>query len=73
MASTSTVTGYRVYYGTASGAYIQSLGNGMNAGMSTSFTVSNLTPGKLYYFAVTAIDASGNESIYSNEVSKLLP
>jgi hypothetical protein len=30
--------------------------------------VENLLPGK-YYFVVTAYDASGNESGYSNEAS----
>jgi len=35
----------------------------------TTFTVSNLTGGFTYYFAVAAYDTSGNQSTYSNEVS----
>jgi hypothetical protein len=27
----------------------------------------------LYYFAVTAIDSAGKESVYSNEASKQMP
>jgi len=37
-------------------------------GNKTTCTVSNLEDGKPYYFAVTAYDASGNESNYSGEV-----
>ena len=67
------VTGYRVYYGTAPGAYSQPRGSGLTTGNATSWTVSGLNPGTLYYFAVTAVDSQGNESAYSNEVSKVLP
>jgi len=67
------VTGYRVYYGTAPGAHSQPRGSGLTTGNATSRTVSGLNPGTLYYFAVTAVDSQGNESAYSNEVSKVLP
>jgi fibronectin type 3 domain-containing protein len=66
------VAGYRVYYGLASRTYAQALGSGLAAGSGSSFVVSDLKAGSLYYFAVTAVDASGNESGYSNEVSKQL-
>ena len=59
------VTGYMIHYGTASGSYSQSI----DVGNTTSYTVSNLTNGKTYYFAVTAYNAVGYQSIYSNEVS----
>jgi hypothetical protein len=65
-ASVSTgVTGYKVYIGTASGTY----GTPTNLGIQTAYTVTGLSSGT-YYFAVTAFDASGNESGFSNEVSK---
>jgi hypothetical protein len=67
------VSGYRAYYGTAPGAYSQPRGSGLPTGNVTSWTVSGLNPGTLYYFAVTAVDSQGNESAYSNEVSKVLP
>ncbi len=35
-------------------------------------TISSLPPGFTYYFAVTAVDASGLESAYSGEVSKVI-
>jgi len=67
------VTGYRVYYGTAPGAYSQPRGSGLTTGNATSRTVSGLNPGTLYYFAVTALDSAGKESVYSNEASKQMP
>lgn len=69
VASVSTATtGYRVYYGTAPGTYNQAFGSGISAGSGTSYTVTGLTGGVTYYFAVTAIDGSG-ESAYSTEAS----
>lgn len=37
-----------------------------DAGREETFTVSNLTPGKKYYFAIRAIDDVGNKSILSS-------
>jgi len=65
------LAGYRVYYGTAPGAYLQPLGQGLSAS-ATAYTVTNLQPGT-YYFAVTAYDMSNIESGFSNEVSKSIP
>jgi hypothetical protein len=70
---TANVTGYRVYYGTAPRAYSQARGSGLATGNTTSWTVSDLNPSTLYYFAVTAIDSAGNESAYSDEGSKQIP
>jgi hypothetical protein len=59
------VAGYKLYYGTSSGNY----SNTINVGKVTSYSVSGLAPGT-YYFAVSAYDASGNESSFSNEAIK---
>jgi hypothetical protein len=61
----SGVSGYKVHYGTASGAYTASI----NVGNKTTYAGSGLTNGTKYYFAVTAYDSSGIESSPSNEVS----
>ena len=61
------LAGYKVYYGTASGSYTTTI----DAGNVTTYTVGNLFSGT-YYFAATAYDTSGNESSYSNEVSKII-
>jgi hypothetical protein len=59
------VTGYRVYYGTSPRNYT----NSIVAGNILNTTISGLTSGMTYYFAVTAYDASGAESDFSNEVA----
>jgi hypothetical protein len=65
--------GYRVYYGTGPGAYLQPLGQGLNVGNVTTYTITGLSRGTRYYFAVTAYDTSNNESALSNEVFKDIP
>jgi PKD repeat protein len=68
-ASASTgVTGYKVYYGTASRSYSTHVD--VQGALST--TVPNLAAGTTYYFAVTAYNAAG-ESGYSNEASAAIP
>ena len=69
----ASVSGYRVYYGKASGTYLQQRGQGQSVGNVTSFAVAGLESGQTYYFTVTAIDAEGSESQYSNEASKTTP
>jgi hypothetical protein len=65
----SDLAGYRVYAGTAPGAYDTSLPVGLTPTPDAPCTtMAALAPGT-HYFAVTAYDASGNESLYSNEVS----
>ena len=63
--SDPSVAGYKLYYGTASHNYAAAL----DTGASTTATVSNLTAGATYYFAVTAYNSSGEESPFSNEAS----
>jgi Malectin domain len=62
-------SGYKLYAGTASGSYDQTI----DVGNATTFTLNTLTNGVTYYFVVTNYDGSGNESGYSNEVSKAFP
>jgi hypothetical protein len=63
------LAGYRLYVGTASGAY----GRSVNAGLATSCTVTDLLGGHTYYFAATAFNTSGAESAKSNEVVYTVP
>lgn len=60
------LSGYEIYYGTASGNYTQSVSVG-NAGLAT-YVVDNLSPGT-YYFTVSAVNADGTQSPMSSEVS----
>jgi hypothetical protein len=61
--------GYYVYYGTRSRSY----GPPVPVGKNQTYSFPSLEAGKTYYFAVTAVDNSGNESGYSNEASLQLP
>ena len=65
--------GYRVYFGTAPGVYSQTAGNGVNVNNVTTHTITGLTSGTRYFFAVTAYDGANNESAFSNEVFKDIP
>jgi len=67
--SDSSVVGYKLHYGTAPGSYSKSV----DTGNTTSVTVTDLSEGQTYYFASTAYDSAGNQSGYSNEVSKSVP
>ena len=64
------LAGYKVYAGTAPGQY----GAPVDVGNVTAYTAT-LTPatGTTYYFALTAYDTSGNESVKSDEVSVYVP
>jgi hypothetical protein len=59
------VVGYNVYYGTGSGNYT----NIVNVGGASFTTIPGIVEGKTYYFAVTAFDLFGQESVFSNEVN----
>ena len=62
------LAGYKIHYGTSPGTYDSVI----DVAKVTTYTVSDLTPAA-YYFVVTAYDEEGNESDYSNEVSKTIP
>jgi fibronectin type 3 domain-containing protein len=57
---------YIVYYGTVSRVYTVNSGN---IGLKTEHKVQLPDDGKVYFFAVTAVDKAGLESDYSNEVN----
>lgn len=57
------VSGYRIYYGNRPGQYSKVV----TLGKVTTTALSGLNTGN-YYFALTAFDAQGNESGYSEEI-----
>lgn len=65
----NTIAGYHLYVGTASKVYT----NIVDSGGSTSVSVTNLSGGVTYYFAVTAYSPIGLESDFSNEISYTAP
>jgi hypothetical protein len=69
--STSAVAGYNTYSSSVSGGPYTKLTNAPVSG--SSYTDSNVTAGQTYFFVVTAVDSSNNESAFSAEVSALVP
>jgi hypothetical protein len=63
------VVGYVVHYGNVSGVYT----NSVNVTGDVSATLTNLQEGTTYYFAVTAYNSDGLESIPSSEISYEVP
>jgi hypothetical protein len=70
-ASTSTVVGYKVYRSTTSGGPYTLLTSTPVA--ATSYTDSTVQSGVTYFYVVTSVDSSGNESVFSNEASTTVP
>jgi hypothetical protein len=63
------LAGYKIYYGTSSGALNKTV-QISNAGVS-SYVIENLSPAT-YYFAVKAYTTKGVESALSNTASKVI-
>lgn len=64
------LSGFRVYYGTASGQYSRNLS--VASPSVRSVVLESLASGNTWYFAVTAVGSDGVESAYATEVSKRL-
>jgi hypothetical protein len=58
------ISGYRLYYGKASGTFEFVI----DVGNQTTYNFSDLEDAKAYYFVVTAYDISGRESDFSSEL-----
>jgi hypothetical protein len=63
------VVGYNLYYGGATQTYTNTLA----VGSVTNAAISGLLPGAEYFFAATAVDGLGVESVFSNEISYQVP
>jgi uncharacterized protein YfaP (DUF2135 family) len=66
------LAGYKIYYGTVSGNYTASIDVGNSTSIPLTTLSSSVPVSGLYYIAVTVYDTAGNESAYSNEISKSL-
>lgn len=75
--SESDLAGYKIYYDTAShsGTCPSGYANSQSVGKVTTYTFSSLPEGHQYYFQLTALDTSNNESACSanpGEVNKII-
>ena len=64
----SNLAGYKIYRSTTSGVYGTALAT-VPAGTVT-YQETGLSANTTYFFVITAYDSAGNESLFSNEVSK---
>lgn len=69
--SKSTVAGYNVYRGTATGGPYSKLNSGSI--VTTSFSDSTVKSGSTYFYVTTAVNSAGAESTKSNEVRATIP
>jgi Abnormal spindle-like microcephaly-assoc'd, ASPM-SPD-2-Hydin len=69
--STSQVTGYNVYRGSTAGGPYAKLNSSPDA--NTVFTDSTVSSSHTYYYVTTAVNSSGVESSYSNQVQVAVP
>jgi fibronectin type 3 domain-containing protein len=67
--SSTIFAGFDIYRGTTSGGPYTMI----NSSLTPSFTDTTVTSGQTYYYVVTEIDTSGNQSIYSNQASAVIP
>lgn len=63
------VAGYRVRRGTSSGVYTTVI----DAGAGPQYVDTGLATGQQYFYVVTAVSATGIESVFSNEASVIIP
>ncbi|HEY3861153.1 MAG TPA: fibronectin type III domain-containing protein [Verrucomicrobiae bacterium] len=63
------LSGYQLYYGTASGVYKSNV----NTGFNLSATIPGLKQGSNYYFAVKCSTSNGFVSAYSGELEARVP
>jgi len=69
--STSSVSGYNIYRSATSGSGYVKLNSSLNA--ATAFTDNSVTAGSTYFYVTTAVDSSGSESSFSNQVQAVIP
>jgi Abnormal spindle-like microcephaly-assoc'd, ASPM-SPD-2-Hydin len=70
-ASTSTVVGYNVYRSTQTGGPYARVNSSLQPG--TTFSDGNVVAGTTYFYVVTAVDSSSQESSFSNEAKAPVP
>ncbi len=64
--SLSQIAGYRIYYGSSSGDYVN-MRDIKNAAV-IKYLFTDIPAGQAYYLVMTCYDAAGRESLYSSEV-----
>ena len=69
--STSSVMGYNTYTSKVPGGPYTKANSSLNSGMT--YTDNSVQSGQTYYYVVTAVNSQSTESVFSTEVSALVP
>ena len=69
--ASNSATGYNVYRSATSGTGYARVNSGLDGALS--YSDASVQNGQTYFYVTTAVDASGQESVYSTEVSVLIP
>jgi hypothetical protein len=69
--STSAVVGYNVYRGTVTGGPYTKVNAALIS--APAYVDTTVQAGQTYYYVVTAVDSSNDESAYSNQTSAVVP
>jgi hypothetical protein len=70
-ADSSVVNGYNIYRSATLGGAYAKINSVLNA--PTDYLDTSVQAGQTYYYVTTAVDASGTESSYSNQVQAVIP
>jgi fibronectin type 3 domain-containing protein len=69
--ASSGAVGYNVYRGAVSGGPYTMINSALDS--TTAYTDNTVVSGQTYYYVATAVDASSNESGYSNQATAVIP
>jgi Immunoglobulin domain/Abnormal spindle-like microcephaly-assoc'd, ASPM-SPD-2-Hydin/Immunoglobulin I-set domain len=69
--NSSNVTGYNIYRSSMSNGPYTRLNSPLVT--STTYIDSTVVANQTYYYVATSVDSSGNETVYSNQVSATIP
>jgi len=67
----SAVVGYNIYRGSQSGGPYSKINQVLDS--SPTFSDTTVQSGQNYYYVTTAVDSTGAQSTYSNEVEETIP
>jgi len=69
--SNSGIAGYNIYRGNSAGGPFTQINSGLDA--TPAYNDTSVVAGQTYYYVATAVNESGAESAYSNEVEGVIP
>ena len=65
------MTGYNVYRSTTSGSGFAKINSSLISPLA--YTDSTVANGTTYYYVTTSVDSTGLESVFSNQVTAVIP